>query len=102
MCRFRKIANTDHFPAIVSILHSLNYIGFRTRIKFCHVFRKTVVNAYIVYEISLWPFKQSPVFTLGNSLFGAVRRTKNAEFVKHKYSRHSIDLMRAEVFVISW
>ena len=30
------------------------------------------MNVYIVYEISLWPFKQSPDFTLGNSLFGAL------------------------------
>ena len=33
----------------------------------------------------MWPFKQSVDFTLGNSLFGAVKLTKNAVFDKYKY-----------------
>ena len=39
-----------------------------------------------MYKINLWLFKQSADFTLGNSLFGAVKLTKNADFDKHKYS----------------
>ena len=38
----------------------------------------------------MWPFKQSVDFTLGNSLFGAVKLTKNADFDKYKYSGYGI------------
>ena len=52
--------------------------------------QKTVVNIYFVHEINLWPFKQSPGLTLGNSLFGAAKLTKNAGFDKYKYSGYDI------------
>ena len=48
--------------------------------------------------INLWPFKQSANFTLENSLFGAVKVTKNADFDKYKYSGYDIGLMQFEVF----
>ena len=48
------------------------------------------MNIYNVYEIKLWPFKQNVDFTLGNSLFGAVKLTKNADFDKYKYSGYII------------
>ena len=53
---------------------------------------KTVVNLCIVHEINLWPFKQSAGFTLGNSLFGAVKLTKNADFDKSKHSVYGVGL----------
>ena len=34
----------------------------------------------------MWPFKYSFEFTLKNSLFGAVKLTKNADPEKYKYS----------------
>lgn len=37
-----------------------------------------VVNVYIAYETGLWPFHVDLDFTLKNSLFGAVRLTKNS------------------------
>ena len=48
--------------------------------------------------INLWPCKQSANFTLENSLFGAVKVTKNADFDKYKYSGYDIGLMQFEVF----
>ena len=58
------------------------------------------MNIYIVYEISLWPFKQTVDFTLGNSLFGAVQLTKNADFHKYKYSRHDIEFDASRSFLL--
>ena len=45
---------------------------------------------YIMYAINLWLFKQIVGFTLGNSLSGAIRLTKNADFDKYKYSGYDI------------
>ena len=39
---------------------------------------------YIVYEINLRTFTASKEFVLGNSFFGAVKLTKNANFDKNK------------------
>ena len=40
--------------------------------------------------------------TLGKSLSGAVKLTKNAVFDKYKYLDMVLDLMDAEVFAIQW
>ena len=50
----------------------------------------TVVNIYLVYEINLWPFKQSTDFTLRNSFFEAFKLNKNTDFNKYKYSAYGI------------
>ena len=50
------------------------------KVTFAH---RKVVNLYIVYEIILWPFRRDDDFTLRNSLFDAIKLTKNAE--KDKY-----------------
>ena len=52
---------------------------------------KIVVNIYIVFGVNLGPFKQSVDLTLGNSFFGAVKLTKNADFDKYKHSGYGID-----------
>ena len=45
-----------------------------------------MVNIYIVYDINLWPFTVNRDFVLGNSLFGAIKITKNTtDFNKYKY-----------------
>ena len=44
------------------------------------------MNIYFVYEINLWLFTIGQVFVLRNSLFGAVKLTKNADPDKYKYS----------------
>ena len=76
------------------------YIDFRLRIKFdgqclkqdkVTFNHKTVLNIYIVYEINLWPFKQSADFTSEYSLFGAVELTKNANLYEYKYSEYGIE-----------
>ena len=48
-----------------------------------------IVKIYIVYEISSIFTNQSS-FTLKNSLFGAVKTTKNADISKYKYSGYGI------------
>ena len=74
-----------------SLSPAFNYISAKIQLKFDEnclkqdsitFNNKTVVNTYIVYEINLWPFKQRADFTLGNSLLGAVKLTKNADFDK--------------------
>ena len=49
-----------------------------------------MVNIYIVYEINLWPFTVAKDLALENSLFGAVKLTKIADFDKYKYSGYGI------------
>ena len=77
----------------------LNYIYVRPIIKFdgqclkqnkVTFTHKNVVNIYIVYEINLWVYKHNDGFTLGNSLFGAVKSTKNTDCDKCKYSVYCI------------
>ena len=49
----------------------------------------------------MWQFTAGQDFTLGNSLFGAVKLTKNVDFDKSKYSGNVIgyDLMfQVDVF----
>ena len=48
-----------------------------------------IVNIYIVYEISS-TFTSQSSFALKNSLFGAVKITKNADISKYKYSEYGI------------
>ena len=49
-----------------------------------------VVNIYIVYKINLWTYSPATKFTLGNSLFGAVKLTKYADPNKYRYSVYGI------------
>ena len=57
------------------------------RVTFTH---KKVVNIYIVHEINLWPLTVGQYFMLRNSLFRAVKFTKNADPDKYKYSGNGI------------
>ena len=50
-----------------------------------------MLNIYIVPEINYWLFNVVKDFTLGNSLFEAVKLTKNADFDKYKYSGQGIE-----------
>ena len=49
-----------------------------------------MLNIYVVYEINLWPFNVGKDFALGNSLFGAVKLTKNTDLDKYKYFGYGI------------
>ena len=49
-----------------------------------------MVSICFVYEINMWPFNVGKVFLLGNSLFGAVKLTKNADPDKYEYSGYGI------------
>ena len=62
---------------------------------------KNVVNTYIVYEINLWVYTQGGNFTLGNSLFRAVKLTKNIDFDKYEYSGYRIGFHAWESFSLS-
>ena len=43
----------------------------------------TMVNLHNVYEINLWPYNIGTDFTLENSLFEAVKLTKNTDLHQH-------------------
>ena len=51
---------------------------------------KNVVNFYISYKVDTWPRDLNTDFTLGNSLFGAVKLAKNANPDKYEYSGYGI------------
>ena len=51
---------------------------------------KRAVKTYIVCETNLYPLNLRKDFALGNSLFGAVNLTKNADPYKHKSFGYSI------------
>ena len=48
------------------------------------------INLYITFQIKSWSFYVGNVFTLRNSLFEAVKLTKNAYPEKYSYSGHGI------------
>ena len=58
-------------------------------------------NIYILYEINLQSFKQSVDFTLGSSLFGAGKLTKNANFDKIKDFGYAIGFDARGIFWFS-
>ena len=77
---------------------SVNHYGDKTRLRFtgsvlqqkvvtCN--HKKVVNLYVVYEITSFHSVISYP-TLANTLFGAVKLTKNADIGKYKYSGYGI------------
>ena len=79
------------------ITSELSYYGTKIRVEFNGSCLKqykvtynhgTIVNVYIVYEISK-NYSISSYPTLENCLFGAVGLTKNADIDKHKYSGYA-------------
>ena len=76
------------------ITPQLSFYGTKTRVEFNGSCLKqdkvtqnhgTIVNIYIVYEISR-NYNISSYLTLENCLFGAVSLTKNADIDRYKYS----------------
>ena len=57
------------------------------------MYSRTIVNIYIVYEISISD-SNSNYPTLENSLLGAARLTKNADIDKYIYSGYAIGFDR--------
>ena len=84
----------------------IDYLGNKTRLKFnagCSKQPKltythgTVVSIYIVYELGASrSFNNDP--TLKNSLFGAVKLTKNADIDTYSYSGYGIRFDRKGSF----
>ena len=81
-----------------SVTPELCYCGTKTRAEFSGSCLKqdkvtynhgTIVNIYIVYEISK-NYNISSYPTLENCLFGAVSLTKNIDIDQYKYSRYGI------------
>ena len=84
----------------------LNYVGTRIRIKFSESCLKqnaalynqgTIVNIYIVYEISK-NYNISSYPTLENCLFGAGNLTKHADIYQYKYFVYGIGFDRKGQF----
>ena len=121
---FKKVGNSDHISACDSkgfsdesirspattddsFAPSLNQIVFPIRIKFdgqclkqdkATFKHKTIANIHIEYDVNLWSFKQSADFTLGNSLFGAVRLTKMLILANINIQDMVLDLIEDEAF----
>ena len=88
------------------ITANLSYSGTRTRVEFngsclkqnkVTFNHKRVVNIYIVYEITASSSNNADP-TLRNSLFGAVRLTKNTDIDKYQYSGYGIGFDRRGAF----
>ena len=87
----------------------IDYLGNKIRLKFngsCLKQRKLtythqkLVNIYIVYEIIV-SSSNSNGPTLRNSLFGAVRLTKDADIDRYRYSGYGIGFDRTGTFSFS-
>ena len=111
---FKKLANSDHISAWKSkelssesikppaasnesLAPALNYINTKLRVKFdgsclkqdeLTFTHKKLVNIDIVNEIDSWPFNVGKDFAPGNSLFGAIKLAKDADFDTYNYSEH--------------
>ena len=59
---------------------------------------KTILTSYIVYEIDFWDRNLDSKFTLGNSLLGAAKLTKNADPDRYSFSGYVLDLMHVDFF----
>ena len=68
------------------------------KVRYTH---KKVVNSYTVYKLNLWSFTVGQDFTLGSSLFGAVKLTKNADPDQFKYSSYDIGFDASGSFLLS-
>ena len=71
---------------------------FKTR---SHIPHSAVINVYILYEINLWSLEQDNKFVLLNSLFGAVKLTKNSDLDKYSYSGYGIGFDSHGTFSLS-
>ena len=60
-----------------------------------------LLNIYIVYEINLWDYIYDDYPTLVNSLFGAVKFTKNADIDKYKYSGYGVRFNGRGTFLVA-
>ena len=95
------VSNSNH-----KITPELSFYGTKTRVEFTGSCLKqdkvtlnheTIVNIYIVYEISK-NYNISSYPTLENCLFGVVSLTKNADIDQYKYSGYGIGFDRGGEF----
>ena len=89
-----------------SITPGLSYYGTKTKVKFCGRCLKeekaaynhgTIVNIYIVFEISQ-NYNVSSYPALESYLFGAASLTKHVDIAQYKYSGYGIGFNRKEEF----
>ena len=89
-----------------SITPEFSFYGTKTRVEFngsclkqdkVTYSHETIVNIYIVYEISK-NYNISSYPTLENCFFGAVSLTKNADIDQYKYSGYDIGFDRKGEF----
>ena len=62
---------------------------------------KITLNLHIVYEINYWSYDLGTSFTLGDSLFWAVKLTKNGDTAKYYYSEYGIGFDAHSPFSLS-
>ena len=99
--RISSVNTSDH-----TITPELDYYGSKIRVKFSRNCLKqdkstygygTIVNIYIVYEISK-NYNVSSYPTLENCSFGAVSLTEHVDIDQHKYSGYGIGFDRKGAF----
>ena len=110
--KLRKIKDTDYVlgwksqgvymselkPLYTAFLHSIKLFGYRMGVKFDkdplaveqNNYLTKVVNAYIVYDLNVWPLNPSSIFKLKNCLFGAANIVKNNDKEKWVWSGYGI------------
>ena len=60
-----------------------------------------VVNLFIIYELDRWSRNLNSDFSLKDSLFGALKLTKNADSDKYKYSSYGIGFGSCSQFLFT-
>ena len=63
--------------------------------------KRAVNEMYLAYEINLWSHDIAADFTIGNSLFGAVKFAKNTDHDKYSYSGYDITFDDRSSFSLS-
>ena len=98
-----KPSDASNNTLVPILIHVNNKFWLKQdKVTFTH---KDVVNIYIVYEIILCSYIQGADFILGNSLFGAVKLTRNGDPDKYFYFEYRIGfdargIFRYKFFVI--
>ena len=103
----KGLSNENIDPPTANLSPLIEYVGNKIRLKFTgsclkrsnkiSYTHKTIVNIYIVYELSASSSHINDP-TLKNCLFGAVTLTKNADIDKYGYSGYGIGFDRRRSF----
>ena len=93
-------SDTNFAPTFVDH-HLLPDINFNGSYLLINIYiPKKVINIYISYTLNPWLRNLNTNIALNNSLFGAVKLTKNADLDNYKYSGYSIKFHSRSEFLL--